>query len=344
MASSKVRPKEQLKAFHKKATQTIQDARHLWFRVVAAAVLLLLAIGLGLWLLAPREPDYSFAAKASLVVAAAVAFGAGAVCLPLGLRHRLGTFAIVAGTFAGLLATVLAIPDRSPVQLGPGESSRLPSESPSPFGSPNGPEPLTATFNFNLPMCEDFMVPTSLVDSLPGKSQINAQWAYENGGATLGAAELTVQGKTQDAVVLRGLRLIDVEKHTPPTDVATILPCGPGGGHLGVRYFEVNFGDQPGIIARPSEDENGNLDPDIGEPAVKFPFKVSNTEPEIFLLQISGPPCFCSWRIALDWISMGRSGTTVLDHGFGKIKSNTTKDIDGPFYYGLEDGTWQRHE
>jgi hypothetical protein len=169
-------------------------ARHFWFRVAAAGVLLLLAIGLGLWALAPRAPD-SFAAKASLVGAAAVAFGAGAVCLPLGLRHRLGTFAIVAGTFAGLLATVLAIPDRSPVPLASGESSRLPSESPSPIGSQNGPEPLTATFNFNLPMCEDFIVPTSQVDSLPGKSQINAQWAYENGGATLGGAELTVQAR-----------------------------------------------------------------------------------------------------------------------------------------------------
>ena len=53
-----------------------------WYRVVAAAVLFLAAIGLVLWLFV-RPPD-SFPVAASLVVAAAVAFGAGTVCLPSG--------------------------------------------------------------------------------------------------------------------------------------------------------------------------------------------------------------------------------------------------------------------
>ena len=71
-----------------------------WYRVVAAAVLFLAAIGLVLWLFV-RPPD-SFPVAASLVVAAAVAFGAGAVCLPSGVRKRLGTFAFVAGTSAAV--------------------------------------------------------------------------------------------------------------------------------------------------------------------------------------------------------------------------------------------------
>jgi hypothetical protein len=113
-------------AVKKDAVQT-KDARLPWYRVVAAAVLLLVAIGLVLWLFM-RPPD-SLAAKASLVVAAAVAFGAGVVCLPLGLRHRLGTFAIVAGTFAGVMAAILAIPGGAALPSGSDESNGRPSQS-----------------------------------------------------------------------------------------------------------------------------------------------------------------------------------------------------------------------
>ena len=81
-----------------------KDARHFWLRVAGAGVLLLLAIGLVLWLFV--DPPDSFAAKVSIVVAAAFICGVGAVCLPLGLRNRLGTFGIVAATSAGILAAV----------------------------------------------------------------------------------------------------------------------------------------------------------------------------------------------------------------------------------------------
>jgi hypothetical protein len=105
----------------KKDAELTTDRRLPWYRLAAAAVLLLVAIGLVLWLFA--RPPHSFAVMATLVVAAAVAFGGSAVCLPLGLRRRLGTFTLVAGTTAAILAAVLAIPDRSPASSGSDQSN-----------------------------------------------------------------------------------------------------------------------------------------------------------------------------------------------------------------------------
>ena len=92
-------------------TDQTKDARLPWYRVVAAAVLLLAAIGLVLWLFLAR-PD-SLAHTAVLILLAGAACGGFAVSLPARLRKVLVPLAIVAGTVIGVLAAVLAIPDRT---------------------------------------------------------------------------------------------------------------------------------------------------------------------------------------------------------------------------------------
>ena len=68
---------------------------------------------------------------------------------------------------------------------------------------------------------------------------------------------------------------------------------------LAVRHFELKMSDLPQIISRRgTEDPNGHRDP-----AVKLPVKVTNSDPEQFVLDITGPPCFCDWRLAIDWPS-----------------------------------------
>jgi hypothetical protein len=146
-------------AVNKDAGKT-KDTRLRWYRVAAAGVLLLLALGLVVWLFV-RPPD-SFAATASIVVAAAVIFGVGAVCLPLGLRYRLGTFAIVAGTFAGIMAAILAIPGGTALPSGSDgpNGPAAPSSPPSPASpSLDESDPFTWSLNFHATAyCEGFVV------------------------------------------------------------------------------------------------------------------------------------------------------------------------------------------
>jgi hypothetical protein len=170
-----------------------------------------------LWLFV--DPPDSFAAKVSIVVAAAFICGVGAVCLPLGLRNRLGTFGIVAARSAGILAAVLAIPDRSPVSSGSDGSKGPASQSSS--NSPSSDE--SAPFTWDLAFygrCEGFVVDNSILKSLPARDKLNAEWAYKNGGATdNNIITLTIQGNSDAAVVLKGIHIVDLERSPAPSDI-----------------------------------------------------------------------------------------------------------------------------
>lgn len=202
-------------------------------------------------------------------------------------------------------------------------------------------EPLTATLGFGNE-CETFAVPTELLPSLPRSAELNAQWVYSHNGATSRRLiNLVVQGKTQDAVILTGMRVVDLKARKPPSDIAEILPCGRIQQQVvPVRYFDVQLGDPPSIVSKPGYAP----DPQTGEtePATSFPYKVSNSEAEVFLLAVSGPDCFCDWRLALDWTSGDRSGTTTIDHGFGEVRSDTGGDTDRIRYSRKKDGTWDQ--
>jgi hypothetical protein len=197
--------------------------------------------------------------------------------------------------------------------------------------------PLTAALDFG--QCEKFAVPTNSLSSVPSGTRLDAKWAYENGGATTSRVlSLTVQGTSQDAVVLRGLRIIGLEAKTAPSNTAELLPCGRvRPAVVPIRYFELNLDDPPQVKASPAE-----ANPQTGdiEPATEFPYQVSNSQPEFFTLIIKGPNCVCEWQLALDWIAGGRSGTLIVDRGFGKVRSDISGDDQRPRYSRHSDGTW----
>ena len=200
-------------------------------------------------------------------------------------------------------------------------------------------DPLVTTLDFDKDLCENYIVPESLVPSLPKKDTgLDPKWIYENGGATDYGFELTVQGKTSTAVVLKRFRVVNLKRDPVPPNPVQILSCGGGGGAVTVRQFDVNLSDPVKFTPVPDED------PGTGEevPALDFPFKVTENDPEVFLLAATGTTCFCEWRLAIDWTSGGRSGTTVIDRGFGPIKSDVNvKDDPRPFYE-FWDGKWQK--
>jgi hypothetical protein len=50
-----------------------------------------------------------------------------------------------------------------------------------------------------------------------------------------------------------------------------------------------------------------------------------------FYSEVTGPKCFCEWRLAIDWAGRGRSDEHS-DHGFGKIRSDTADYKDRTLY------------
>ncbi|MFD3625988.1 helix-turn-helix domain-containing protein [Streptomyces sp. NPDC058698] len=129
-----------------------------------------------------------------------------------------------------------------------------------------------------------------------------------HGGETL--VELSVQGTSDTAVVLTALRVRVAGRTDPAPGNAYAMDQGCGGA-LTPRYFDVDL-DKDRPIARAVA---GN-DAGTPIPAVRMPYRVSATDPEVLRVTARTTGCDCRWYLELDWSSQGRSGTVrVDDHG-----------------------------
>jgi hypothetical protein len=122
--------------------------------------------------------------------------------------------------------------------------------------------------------------------------------------------EITVQGRSTTAVVLTALR-VRVTGRTDPAPGNVYAMDQGCGGSISPRHFAVDL-DRDRPIARPVA---GN-DTGTPIPAVRMPYRVSSTDPEVLLVTARTQGCDCSWYLELDWSSEGRTGTVrVDDHG-----------------------------
>ncbi|MFH0521151.1 helix-turn-helix domain-containing protein [Streptomyces sp. M41] len=126
-----------------------------------------------------------------------------------------------------------------------------------------------------------------------------------HGGQTM--VEVTVQGRSSTAVVLKALRVRVVGRSAPFEGTSYAMDQGCGGA-LTPRYFDVDL-DKDRPIARPAD---GN---DAGTviPAMRLPYRVSAEDPEVLLIDARTKSCDCSWYLELDWSSQGRTGTVRID-------------------------------
>ena len=156
--------------------------------------------------------------------------------VPNPLSERLRRALTAGAACTGLIAAVIAVPalqDAGTSQESQNDTS-LPgsaasTESPSPTAEPY---PLTATLEFG-EKCEGFVLPNSLLRSLPKNKDITAEWAYEHGGATgYGVGFLLLEGTSEDAVILKEMRVIDLEQAPVPSRISEVLPCSASGGFI----------------------------------------------------------------------------------------------------------------
>ncbi|MFE3682163.1 hypothetical protein ACFXPM_02855 [Streptomyces sp. NPDC059095] len=134
---------------------------------------------------------------------------------------------------------------------------------------------------------------------------------YQNGDKrgqrSLGpvAVDITSQTSSDEAVLLVGMRVLDVQRQPAPTTGIAVQDGGCG-GQVDVRPFATNLNKpDPPIFAEPSS----------GHPPVKFPYKISPGDPEVFRLAVDNTTCFCAFAVELDWIAAGKAGKTILDNG-----------------------------
>ncbi|MFD7897215.1 helix-turn-helix domain-containing protein [Streptomyces sp. NPDC059743] len=156
-------------------------------------------------------------------------------------------------------------------------------------------------------------------------------WVNALGGVAGGQQmlALTVQGTGKATVVLEALHVRVVEKSAP----------------LAWNDFEMGVGCGGGV-----ETTSFGVDLDAGRPALSpkagqrdFPYKVSESDPEVFYVFADARTHNVSWYLELDWSSGDRHGTVRLDDKGKPFR--TSGNVGRPAYtYPLGDTEWGRNE
>ncbi|MFD5334411.1 helix-turn-helix domain-containing protein [Streptomyces hawaiiensis] len=117
--------------------------------------------------------------------------------------------------------------------------------------------------------------------------------------------KLTVQGTGKETVVVKGLTVRMAGKRAPLAwnDYAMGYPGVGCGGGVPTRFFTVALdAARPGVV------------PEAGHAG--FPFKVSESDPEVYYIRADASAYDVSWYLELTWSSGDRTGTlTVNDQG-----------------------------
>ncbi|XUZ25470.1 helix-turn-helix domain-containing protein [Streptomyces sp. RMIT01] len=201
-------------------------------------------------------------------------------------------------------------------------SGSVPESSASPSGPEAGRVPFTWTGDDHVWKngCDHAYLLDRAPDAVPPPpaEADAASWAGALGAVHAGetGVRITLQGRDERAVLLESLRVRVVERRSP--DPGRVYRMSSGcGGSLTPRMFDVDL-DAPRPVARPLA---GN---DSGEriEAVAFPYRVSVTDPEVFLITGRTVGCDCSWVAELTWSSGGRSGTVRIDDGGRPFRTN----------------------
>nr|WP_184821144.1 transcriptional regulator [Streptomyces griseomycini] len=214
-------------------------------------------------------------------------------------------------------ASASAAPDEGPAVTGAPRRPSAPAAGPAaPADSaPAGP-PLTWTADSQVwehGCGHDYVIarPPEQVPPPPAPQDAGTWAATQSavhGGETTVA--LSVQGTSDTAVVLTALRVRVVGRGAPAPGNAYAMDQGCGGA-LTPRHFAVDL-DKDRPLARAVA---GN-DAGTPVPAVRLPYRVSATDPEVLLVTARTGSCDCRWHLELDWSSRGRTGTVrVDDHG-----------------------------
>lgn len=150
------------------------------------------------------------------------------------------------------------------------------------------------------------------------------QWARERHGvfslpvtvqggrpAALGGIVLILRGKSADVpVTLLGLTLEVLERRPPIAGTRVYRPSGEG--KMG-RYIDFDVDAEPPRIIDSSHDPDYN--PTMRQEPMQFPYQISTTVTELFLVSVRTAESDVTWRVRIAWSSGVDSGEALIDAG-----------------------------
>ncbi|TRO56883.1 XRE family transcriptional regulator [Streptomyces sp. IB201691-2A2] len=198
--------------------------------------------------------------------------------------------------------------------------------------SASAPTVAVNPYKWESPCSQHYLVDRKPEQVPPPPSETDARgWVSALGGVAGGQQmlALTVQGTGKATVVLEALHVRVVEKSAPLAWNDFEMGVGCGGG-VETTSFGVNL--------------------DAGRPATSpkagqrdFPYKVSESDPEVFYVFADARAHNVSWYLELDWSSGTKQGTVRVDNRGQPFR--TSGNVGRPAYnYPLGDSEWGRNE
>ncbi|MFI5689864.1 helix-turn-helix domain-containing protein [Streptomyces sp. NPDC051636] len=175
-------------------------------------------------------------------------------------------------------------------------------------GAATDPVPLTVTtrpYTWETPCDQHYLIDREpgRVAPPPGEGDA-AAWVAAHGAVSAGEqyVTLTVQGTGKATVVIDRLTVVSVTRRSPLAwnDYAMGYPGVGCGGSVPTRSFTVALDALRPAVAPVA----GHRD---------FPFKVSESDPEVFYIKADASAYDVSWTLVLNWSSGSRHGTLRID-------------------------------
>ncbi|GAA2952184.1 helix-turn-helix domain-containing protein [Streptomyces argenteolus] len=153
----------------------------------------------------------------------------------------------------------------------------------------------------------------------PPAPQDSRGWAKALGGVDGGdmMLELTLQGASREAVVLKGLHVRVVGREPALAWSAYSMGEGCGSG-ITPQSFDIDL-DEGLPRSRPVAGQDGG----VVVPAKDFPYRVSSTDVEVFHLDAHVEGHDVTWYLELEWSSGGRSGTLRVDDNGNPFRTSS---------------------
>ncbi|MFD0417504.1 helix-turn-helix domain-containing protein [Streptomyces sp. NPDC127108] len=182
------------------------------------------------------------------------------------------------------------------------------------------------------PCAQNFLIDREPGEVLQPPSEREAPtWVRAMGGvqAAGGFVEVTLQGTGEDTVVLERLD-VDVRRKSEPLKWNSYQSGNGCGGPVGTKSFDVDLdADQPTAVPK-----SGQRD---------FPYKVSESDPEVFYIEVDTKNYDALWSLNLQWSSGGRTGVLRIDDAGKPFR--TSSGAGRPEYKWPNGATkWSREE
>lgn len=144
-------------------------------------------------------------------------------------------------------------------------------------------------------------------------------WARALGGVDGGhmKIELTVQGRSEEAVVLQGMNVRVLNRSAPLKQSAFSIADGCGSG-IEPQSFDVALDN-----SRPTVTPVAGQQGDKTVPPKNFPFRVSSNDVEVFDLNVHVEGHDVRWYLELQWSSGGQTGTMRIDDGGNPFRTSS---------------------